>query len=61
MEGRTIFQMDKAAPSDQSILWHKLQRGMLSNLDCCLLILAGSNRQKEIEIGIFSLHIITDF
>ncbi len=32
--GRIVFQMDKATPAHQDVLWHQRERGQDANLDC---------------------------
>ena len=55
-----VFQMDQAASSHQTVLWHIGERSQISNLDCGLSLCPGCDCQKETQPGRFALHIATD-
>ena len=44
--GRVVLQMDQAASSYQSFLWHFRERCQNSSVDCCLHLPAGRYREK---------------
>jgi hypothetical protein len=58
---RVIFQMDQAALTDQSFLWHDRKCRQDPNLDHDLRLCVGRYRQKTSELGSESLHNSTDF
>jgi hypothetical protein len=58
---RIILQMDQAASSNQSLLWHDRERRQNPDLDCHHRLCAGGNRQKASEFGTKPLHNSTGF
>jgi len=61
LAGRTVFQMDQAAPSDQSVFWHIRERRQNTDMDCGISLCAGGYHKKASQTGIEPLHNSTDF
>ena len=61
MADRIVLQMDQAASSNQSLLWHNRQCRQDPDLDRHHGLCAGGHRQKATETGKESLHNSTDF
>ena len=61
MAGRTVFQMDQAAPADQSVLWDICQRRKDAGLDSGLRLFTCSDPQKKAQSRPESLHNSTVF
>jgi hypothetical protein len=61
LAGRTLFQMDQAAPADQALPWHLRERREEPDMDRRLGPCAGSYLQKGIATRCLALHFATDF
>jgi hypothetical protein len=61
LTSRIVFQMDQAASSDKSFLWHIRKCGEDSNLDCNICVCSGSHNKETAKIRSESLHNFTDF
>ena len=49
LANRTVFQMDQAIPSYQTILWHFRERRQNSNLDCYQRLCARGHCQERTQ------------
>ena len=61
LAGGTVFQMDQAAPSDQSVFRHLRERRQNTDMDCGVNLCAGGYHKKTAQTGIEPLHNSTDF
>src|SRR5665811_2347657 len=61
LAGRTVLQMDQAAPSDQTVLRHVGQRGEDANLDRRIGLRPHCHRQEAPRLGSLPLHFAPDF
>ena len=61
LAGRTVFQMDQTASSNQGFLWNFGERGKKPDMDCRIDLCARCNHQKETENRCQSLHNSTGF
>ena len=61
LAGRTVFQMDKAASSDQAVLRHVGQRGEDANMDRGFRLRPGCHRQEAPRLGGLPLHFAPGF
>jgi len=51
LAGRTLLQVDQAAPADQGLLWHQRERSEDANLDCSLGLRPGGHRPQALGVG----------
>jgi len=58
--GRTVLQMDEAAPEDQILLGNQYQRGQGTDLLCDHRILPCRDHREQIEVTTQDLRNITD-
>ena len=59
--GRTVFQVDQAAPEDKELLWYLGKRCEDTSLDSSFGICTRSNYEKASQPPGKSLHNFTDF
>ena len=61
LAGRTVLQVDQAAPENQIIFRNIRERGEESDMDCRLNLCAGGHHQKAAQSQNRTLRNITDF
>jgi hypothetical protein len=59
LASRTVFQMDKATPSNKVLLWNERECRKTTNLDCRINLLAGGNPQKGTSNFVAAVHNFT--
>ena len=60
LAGRTIFQVDQTASSDQAVLRHLRERGQNTNMDRHFDLRPSRHREETPQNRVFALHNITD-